>query len=107
VAGGFNGGRNQLKFNIWKLGGARAGDANHFGREVESEDASARCRQDACAPSTTIAVTRRVEMLGQVSGERPGAAANFQNLMTICRQMPQQVVMIVIVVGRPILRSFG
>ena len=51
---------SQFELNIWKLGGARAGDANHLGGEVEGEDTCGSCRQDACAPSVGVLNIQRL-----------------------------------------------
>ena len=48
-------------------------------------------RQDACAPSA--------KMLGESAREGAGAAADFQYVITVRREMPEQEVVIVIVVS--------
>jgi hypothetical protein len=54
---------NFRRFNMRKLCGTLAGDANHFRRQVKCQD--------------------MIATLGQSSGERTCAASDFQHVMTV------------------------
>ncbi len=100
-------GIGEFEGDIGKLGGAGAGETDHFGGEVEGEDLRTRGRRDACGPRVVIAVPWAAEMLGQSSGEGAGTAADLKHAVTIGWEMLQEVMVIVIVVGCAIRRGFG